>query len=89
MDMTTQKGTQMEIEYTLTGAVKDYSMFTELGNAAVHAVVVSARENKLTWPETYRALCALGDEKGFGEATDTAVRECVYSALGFRTPFYC
>jgi len=89
MDMTTQKGTQMEIEYNLTDTVKDYAMFTDLGNAAVHAVVVSARKNKLTWPETYRALCALGDEKGFGEATDTAVRECVYSALGFRTPFYC
>ena len=79
----------MEIEYTLTGAVEDYAMFTELGNAAVHAVVVSARENKLTWPETSRALCALGEQAEFGEATDTAVRECVYSALGFRTPFYC
>lgn len=79
----------MEIEYKLTGAVQDYAMFTELGNAAVHAVVVSARENKLTWPQTYRALCALSEQKEFGEAGDTAVRECVYSALGFRTPFYC
>jgi hypothetical protein len=87
--MTTQKGTQMEIEYNLTGSIKDYAMFTELGNAAVHAVVVSARENKLTWPQTYRALNALAEQAEFGEATDTAVRECVYSALGFRTPFYC
>ena len=52
----------MEIEYNLTGSIKDYAMFTELGNAAVHAVVVSARENKLTWPETYRALFALGEQ---------------------------
>jgi hypothetical protein len=89
MDMTTQKGTEMEIEYNMTGTVEDYAMFTDLGNAAVHAVVVSARENKLNWPETYRALCALGEQAEFGEATDTAVRECVYSALGFRTPFYC
>jgi hypothetical protein len=89
MGMTTQKGTQMELEYNLTDTVKDYDMFTELGNAAVHAVVVSARKSKLTWPETYRALCELGKQKDFGEATDTAVRECVYSALGFRTPFYC
>jgi hypothetical protein len=89
MDMTTQKGMQMEIEYKLTGVVEDYAMFTELGNAAVHAVVVSARENKLTWPQTYRALCALSEQKEFGEASDTAVREYVYSALGFRTPFYC
>jgi hypothetical protein len=79
----------MEIEYKLNGAVQDYAMFTELGNAAVHAVVVSARENKLTWPQTQRALNALSEQKEFGEATDTAVRECVYSALGFRTPFYC
>jgi hypothetical protein len=89
MDMTTQKGTEMEIEYNLTEAVKDYDMFTELGNAAVHALVVSARESKLTWPETYRALCELSKQKDFGEATDTAVRECVYSALGFQTTFYC
>jgi hypothetical protein len=87
--MLTQKEPQMEIEYDLTGAVKDYGMYTELGNAAVHALVVSARENKLTWPQTYRALCALGEQAEFGEATDTAVREYVYSSLGFRTPFYC
>jgi hypothetical protein len=89
MDMLSKKEFKMEIEYKLTGAVQDYAMFTELGNAAVHAVVVSARENKLNWPETYRALCALSEQAEFGEATDTAVRECVYSALGFRTPFYC
>jgi hypothetical protein len=89
MDMTTQKGTKMEIEYNLTGGIKDYGMFTELGNAAVHALVVSARTSQLTWPQTYRALHALSEQKEFGEAMDTEVRECVYSALGFRTPFYC
>lgn len=79
----------VEIEYNLSGAVQDYAMFTDLGNAAVHAVVVSARANQLTWPQTYRALRALSEQKEFGEAMDTAVRECVYSALGFDTPFYC
>ena len=79
----------MEIEYNLTGGIKDYGMFTELGNAAVHALIVSARENKLTWPQTQRALSVLGEQIEFGEAMDTEVRECVYSALGFRTPFYC
>ena len=79
----------MQVEYNMTGTVEDYAMFTDLGNAAVHAVVVSARENKLTWPQTYRALNALAEQTAFSEATDTAVRECVYSALGFRTPFYC
>ena len=78
----------IEIEYNLTGAVKDYGMFTELGNAAVHAVVVTARENRLNWPQTYRALIQLSKQKEFGEATDTEVREMVYSALNFDTPFY-
>jgi hypothetical protein len=89
MDMLSKKEFKMEIEYNMTGTVEDYAMFTDLGNAAVHAVVVSARENKLTWPQTYRALNALAEQAEFGEDTDTAVRECVYSALGFRTPFYC
>lgn len=79
----------IEIEYNLTGAVKDYGMFTELGNAAVHAIVVAARANNLTWPQTYRALSQLSEQKEFGEATDTAVREVVYDALNFDTPFYC
>ena len=79
----------VEIEYNLTGAVRDYGMFTELGNAAVHGVVVLARESRLTWPQTYRALHQLSEQKEFGEAMDTEVRECVYSALNFDTPFYC
>jgi len=89
MDMLSKKEFKMQVEYNMTGTVEDYAMFTDLGNAAVHAVVVSARENKLTWPQTYRALNTLAEQTEFGEATDTAVRECVYSALGFRTPFYC
>ena len=79
----------IEIEVNLTGAVKDYAMFTELGNAAVHAIVIAARANNLTWPQTYHALCKLSEEPQFGEATDTAVREVVYSALNFETSFYC
>ena len=74
----------IEIELNLTGAVRDYGMFTELGNAAVHAVVVAARANSLTWAQTYRALVALAEQKEFGEATDTMVREYVYSALGYK-----
>ena len=79
----------IEIQYNLTGTVPDYAMYTELGNAAVHAVVVAARANGFTWAETYRALCALSEQAEFGEATDTAVREVVYGALGFQDePFY-
>jgi hypothetical protein len=81
---------KIEIEYDLTGSVvPDYSMYSEIGNVAVHAVVVAARANKMSWAQTYRALCALSDQEGFGEATDTAVREVVYSAMGYRDePFY-
>jgi hypothetical protein len=33
----------VEIEMNLTGAVRDYAMYTELGNAGVHAIVETAR----------------------------------------------
>jgi hypothetical protein len=71
------------IEVELTGGVTDYAMYTELGNAAVHAVVVAARENNLTWAQTYRVLQKLGEQPEFVETMDTMVRECVYDALGF------
>ena len=80
----------IEIEYDLTGsAVPDYWMYTELGNAAVHAVVVTAKANQLTWAQTVQALRELAEQDAFGEAMDTAVREMVYSALGAKDePFY-
>jgi hypothetical protein len=59
-------------------------MFTDLGNAAVHAIVVAAKANQMTWAQTYRALCELSRQEQFGEATDTAVREMVYDALGIK-----
>jgi hypothetical protein len=81
---------KIEIEYDLNGSVvPDYWMYTELGNTAVHAIVVAARVNKLTWAETRDALRELAKQDAFGEATDTAVREMVYSALGIKDePFY-
>jgi hypothetical protein len=48
-----------------------------------------AKAGRLTWPETYALLEKLSQDAKYGEATDTAVRECVYSALGFKTAFYC
>lgn len=70
--------------------IVNYSMYTEFGNDAVDAIVRSARILQLTWPQV---LAKLGDlakrfPEDFGEATDTAVRECVYSALEFNTDFY-
>jgi len=75
----------VEIEMNLTGAVRDYAMYSELGNAGVAAVVETARVNNMSWAQVLKALRALAEsnEDVFGEATDTAVRECVYDALGF------
>ena len=76
---------KIEIEYDLTGSmVPDYAMYTELGNAAVHAIVVAAKANQLSWAETHDALRELSKQDAFGEATDTAVREMVYSALNIK-----
>ena len=75
----------VEIEMNLTGAVPDYAMYTELGNAGVHAVVIAAEAGNMTWGQVYGALRKLAEsnEDVFGEAMDTAVRECVYHALAF------
>lgn len=73
----------VEIAMNLDGTGPDYAMFTELGNAAVHAIVTTARENDLTWAQVLRALRALAEQAEFGEAMDTMVRECVFDALDF------
>lgn len=80
----------IQIEVDLTGGVTDYAMYSELGNAAVNAIVVAARANNLTWAQVLRALRALAEQDQFSEAMDTMVRECVYSALGYNNeqPFY-
>jgi hypothetical protein len=74
----------MELNINLNAKTPDYAMFTDLGNAAVHAIVVAAKANQMTWAQTYRALCELSRQEQFGEATDTAVREMVYDALGIK-----
>jgi hypothetical protein len=67
----------------------DYGMFTDTGNAMIHGIVQGAKEGKLRWPEVIAILDKISQVKGYGEAMDTEVRECVYSALGFKTAFYC
>jgi hypothetical protein len=44
----------------------------------------------MEWPQVLAELRSLAERfpEDFGEATDTAVRECVYHALDFDTPFY-
>ena len=68
----------------------NYSMYTGFGNDAVDAIVRSAKVLKMEWPQVLQELRSLAERfpDDFGEATDTAVRECVYNILGFDTPFY-
>ena len=68
---------------------KDFGMFTAAGNNRVATIVKRARAKRWTWPETYNALIELGKEEKYGEATDTEVRELVYSRCNFTTTFYC
>jgi hypothetical protein len=65
-------------------------MYTESGNDAVAAVVREASILQYDWPTTLTALTNLAERfpEDFGEATDTAVCECVYNTLGFNSPFY-
>jgi hypothetical protein len=70
--------------------IPEYSMFTDAGNEAVDAIVRSARILKMTWSQVHKELYSLAERfpEDFGEATDTAVRECVYDALKFNDSFY-
>lgn len=60
---------------------RDWAMFSDAGNIAVDVIVHNAKERGLSWKETYENLVILSNIKGFGEATDTAVRELVYSVI--------
>ena len=61
-----------------------YAMYSDEGNMAVHGIVTTAKSQKLSWKQTFKALRDLADSNPdiFGEAMDTMVRECVYDAIG-------
>lgn len=59
-----------------------YGMYTNAGNQAVHGIVKHALKNNQAWLTVYQELCRLAEVKAFSEATDTMVREYVYSAVG-------
>ena len=69
----------------------DYGMYSEQGNKLVDRVVAEARVQGWDWPKTARhlALLSKAHPRIAGEATDTAVREVVYTTLKFDTSFYC
>ena len=61
----------------------NFAMFTESGNAAVAKIVECAETAVLPWLTVEALLTALATNANYSEATDTAVREAVYCALGF------
>jgi hypothetical protein len=65
-------------------------MFSENGNKQITDIIEFHRMQKSTWPVVYKNLRDLADSdyELFGEAMDTEVRECVYTALNFDTEFY-
>jgi hypothetical protein len=64
--------------------MKNFGMFSDAGNIAVGEIVKSSKEKNLGWLDTYQQLCHLSRIACFAEATDTAVRECVYDVCGFK-----
>ena len=66
----------------------NYDMFTQEGNELVHRIVLAGQallkfdpqESVWTWAQ--HELHKLSYAPGYEEATDTAVRECVYEGLG-------
>lgn len=68
----------------------DYGMYTPTGNMLVDRVVQEARRSGWSWSKTYRhlQLLAKAHPRSAAEATDTAVREIVYAALGYTEGFY-
>ena len=65
-------------------------MYTDKGNLAIHVIVLAASRDRLSWTEVRSALERLARQLPdvYGEATDTAVRECVYDTLKFNDSFY-
>lgn len=69
--------------------VEQYGMFSPEGDELVDRIVqaalklaqVDAASNAETWQFAYTSLQRLAQAEGYGEATDTVVREEVFSAL--------
>jgi hypothetical protein len=61
----------------------NYEMFSEEGNLAVADLVTFSKIHNLQDTVVLALMSALSKDERFGEATDTAVRECVGSELGW------
>lgn len=58
-----------------------YDMFTRAGDARVHTIFKRAIKQPKPWQYAYAALSKLSENPKYGEATDTAVREVLYSRI--------
>ena len=63
--------------------MRTYAMFTDEGNEMVDALVTACKMLEYKWPQVSFALEVMARKPEFSEATDTAVRESVYCAMGF------
>lgn len=61
--------------------MKKYGMFSDVGDAMVHGVVMTALANGLSFDQVQDVLFDISKLAGFEEASDTAVREAVYIEL--------
>lgn len=59
----------------------DYGMFSNVGNSMVSDIVSKARCQSLDWYGVLDLLNKLARIPEFSEATDTVVREAVYTEL--------
>ena len=59
----------------------NYGMYTKKGNALIHGIVMTAVVAELNWDQVFALLKDASTLKGFEEATDTWVRDVVYSKL--------
>jgi hypothetical protein len=59
----------------------NYGMFTDYGNEVVGGVVIAAKELGWSVGEVIEILDDISTVRGLHEASDTAVRESVYSAI--------
>lgn len=60
-----------------------YGMFTEKGNRVVDGIVIAAKELGWDFNEVIDLLNDIAKVEEFAEATDTAVCEYVYEAIGY------
>ena len=60
----------------------NFAMFSDFGNSMIAEIVKGAKYKNLRWAEVHEMLRTISTIKGCEEATDTAVREAVYDAIG-------